>query len=72
MEDIIIGYISSEAVLLFIRKMPETKRQAIILKTEYDLSTAEIADIMNISENTARKRISDAYKLIRGFVNGGN
>ncbi len=71
MEDIIIGDISSEALVRFIRKMPETKRQAIILKTEYDLTTAEIADIMNISENTARKRISDAYKLIRGFVNGG-
>lgn len=70
-EDTALGNISAEELKVFIRAMPEAQRQAVILKIVHDLSTAEIACVLNISEPTARKRVSNAYKTIKKYLNGG-
>lgn len=43
----------------------------MILKIVHEFSTAEIANALNISEPTARKRVSNAYKTIKRYLNGG-
>ena len=70
-EDIAIGEISKDALMDFIRSMPESKKSALILRIMYDHSTAEIAHALGISETAARKRLSDAGKMIREFVEKG-
>lgn len=69
-EEIVIGNISAEKIKEFINGLPEARKQALNLKAVYGLSNAQIADILGISEAAARKRISDAYKLIKDFING--
>lgn len=71
-EDIALGNIYSEELEKFIRSMPETLRQAITLKFTYNMTNPQIADVLGISEATTRKRISNAYKQINAFLNGGN
>ncbi len=68
-EEIVIGDISAEKIKEFINGLPEARKQALNLKTVYGLSNAQIADILGISEAATRKRISDAYKLIKDFIN---
>ena len=70
-EDIVIGNISAEKVKGFINRLPEARKQALNLKAVYGLSNTQIADILDISEAAVRKRISDAYKLIKDFIEGG-
>jgi len=70
-EDTVLGEISAEELKAFIRRMPEAQREAIILKIVHEMSAEEIANALNISEQTARKRVSNAYKTIRDFMNGG-
>lgn len=70
-EDIAIGEISKQALTDFIRSMPENKKSALILRIMYEHSTAEIAHALGISETAARKRLSDAGKMIREFVEKG-
>ncbi len=70
-EEIAAGKIAAERIKEFIKKLPEARREALNLKVVYGLSNAQIADILGISEAAARKRISDAYRLIRDFINGG-
>ena len=70
-EDVTLGNISAGELRAFIMKMPEVQRQAIILKIVHGMTTAEIANAMNVSEPTARKRVSNAYKTIRKYLNGG-
>ena len=66
-----MGKIAAEKLKKFIGGLSEARRQALILKAVYGLSNTQIADILGISEAAARKRISDAYKLIKDFINGG-
>lgn len=70
-EDMALGNIAAEELKAFIMKMPEAQRAAIILKIVHEMTTAEIADALNISEPTARKRVSNAYKTIEKYLNGG-
>lgn len=70
-EEIVIGDIAAEKIKKFINGLPEARKQALNLKVVYGLTNAQIADILGISEAAARKRISDAYKLIKDFINGG-
>ena len=69
-EDMALGSVSSAELKAFIRSMPEAQRQAIILKLVHDMTNTEIAAALNISEQTARKRVSNAYKTIREFLTG--
>ena len=69
-EDMALGSVSSAELKAFIRSMPEAQRQAIILKLVHDMTNTEIAAALNISEQTARKRVSNAYKTIREFLKG--
>lgn len=71
-EDVAIGKIFSKELEKFINSMPETLRHAITLKIVYDLTTRQIADMLGISEDTVRKRISNSYKQIRDFLNEGS
>lgn len=70
-EDITLGSVAAEGLKAFIMAMPEAQREAIILKMVHGMTTAEIAAALNISEPTARKRVSNAYKTIEKFLNGG-
>ncbi len=70
-EDIAIGEISKDALTEFIHFMPESKKSALILRIMYDHSTADIAHALGISETAARKRLSDAGKMIREFIEKG-
>lgn len=69
-EDIAIGNMSAEKLKEFINGLPEARKQAIYMKAVYGLSNTQIADILGISEAAARKRISDAYKIIKNYING--
>lgn len=71
-EDVALGKIFSEELEEFICSMPEALRHAITLKITYGMTTRQIADVLGISEDTARKRISNSYKQIRVFLNGGS
>lgn len=71
-ENMVIGKISAENMKKFIREMPRAQREAIELKTIYGLTNSEIAGVLKISEATARKRISNACKLIKEYVNGAS
>lgn len=66
-----LGNIAFEELKAFIKQMPEAQRQAVILKIVHGMTTAEIANALNISEPTARKRVSNAYKTIEKYLNGG-
>lgn len=70
-EDISLGNIAAEELKAFIKKMPEAQRAAIILKIVHGLTTIEIAAALNISGPTARKRVSNAYRTIEKYLNGG-
>lgn len=70
-EEIAAGNIAAEKITEFIGGLPEARREALNLKVVYGLSNAQIADVLGISEAAARKRISDAYRLIKDFINGG-
>lgn len=70
-EDIAVAHIFSEELEKFIRSMPEALRQAITLKLTYGMTSRQIADELGISDGAARKRISNAYKQINEFLNGG-
>lgn len=67
-EDISLGNESARELLDFIRAMPEGKKDALLLQMFHGRSTAEIANILDISEEAARKRLSDAKKLIKDFI----
>lgn len=69
-EDIVIGQISAGKLKEFIGELPETRRSIIILKAVHGLSYPQIADVLGISEEAVRKRISNAYKQINQFLDG--
>lgn len=69
-EDMALGSIAAEELKAFIMKMPEAQRSAIILKLVHGMTTREIAAALNISEATARKRVSNAYRTIEKHLKG--
>lgn len=71
-EDIVLGNISEAALVKFIKSMPETQKEVLILRVYNHLSNTEIAQMLNISDTAVRKRISDALKMIRNFLNREN
>ncbi len=51
-----------------INSMSDALRQALYLRINYDFSTRKIAQTLGISETAARKRLSDAQKQIKSFM----
>lgn len=70
-EERLMGMVSRNELVSFIRSMPEAKKQAIFLKVYHHMSNTQIAEALGISEAAARRRISDAYAMIKNFVSGG-
>lgn len=64
-EDMFLGNAAAKELKAFFKLMPEAQKEALILKIVHKMSTAEIANALNISEPTARKRVSNTYKTIR-------
>lgn len=69
-EDIVVGENAAGELKEFIRKLPETRKSPIVLKAVHGLSYSQIADILEISEDAVRKRISNTYRQIRLFLEG--
>ena len=69
-EDIALGRISEADLIDFIMTIPQAKREALLLRAYAHLSNSEIAEALDITEAAARKRISDAMKLIKDHVKG--
>ncbi len=65
-----IGEISRDELMGFIESLSEALRQALFLKIHYRMTTCDIALALGISETAARKRLSDAEKKIRQFLEG--
>ncbi len=63
-----VGELSRDELMRFIASLSEALRQALLLKIHYQMTTSEIASALGISETAARKRISDAGKKIRRFM----
>lgn len=55
-----------------INAMSDSLKQALYLRVNYCFSTKEIARTLGISESAARKRLSDAQKQIRNFMEVNN
>lgn len=64
----VIGEVSKDELMNFIVKLPEAVREALYLKIHYGLSTSEIAETLDISNAAARKRISNAEKMIKKYL----
>ena len=71
-DDIVIDDISAEELIKYIMSMPNAKKDVMFLKISYGYSNSQIAEVLGISETTVRKRISDAYKLIKDFLDSRN
>lgn len=69
LEDIVLDEISAEELINFIMSMSPAKKDVMFLKISYGYSNSQIAEALRISETAVRKRISDAYKLIKDFLN---
>ena len=65
-----VGELSRDELMRFISSLSEALRQALFLKIHYQMTTSEIASALGISETAARKRLSDAEKKIRQFLEG--
>lgn len=67
-ENILFDNNRARELIDVIRSLPDSKKDVMILRIVHDKSSAEIARILNIPESTVRKRLLDARKLIRKFV----
>lgn len=63
-----IGECSKDELMNFIESISEPLRQALLLRIHYRMNTSQIASTLNISETAVRKRISDAGKKIKKFM----
>lgn len=57
----------SQQVLAALQQLPEEQRLVIIMKEYEELTFREIADILGISENTAKSRLYYGLKSLRKF-----
>ncbi len=55
-----------------LERLPPSQRAAILLQTEKDLTSREIAEILNCSENTARVHIHRALAHLKKIMREGN
>ena len=52
-----------------IEKLPESQKQAFLLKQEAGLSVAEIAKVMGVNDETAKSRLRYAVQKLRSQIN---
>lgn len=67
-----IGECTKDELMEYIESLSEPLRQALLLRIHYQMNTSQIASTLNISETAARKRISDAGKKIKKFMEEQN
>lgn len=68
MEEKVEGKISCEELASFIEKLSPAKRDALMLRIVYEMTNEQIADVLGISLDAVRKRISDGLKAINDFL----
>lgn len=61
---------SVDELVRFALTLPENQRQALFMYVHQKLSYSEISKILGISEELARKRVSNARKAIKNFAEG--
>lgn len=61
---------SVDELVQFALTLPEKQRQALFMYVHQKLSYPEISKILGISEELARKRVSNARKAIKNFAEG--
>lgn len=71
-ENTVIGNISKDELIAFIQTLSEAQKQVIYLKIEFQMTSRQIAETLEISETAVRKRLSEAGKAIKKFVKEGN
>ena len=59
---------SADELVQFALTLPESQRQALFMYIHQKLSYSEISKILSISEDLARKRVSNARKAIKNFA----
>lgn len=64
----VIGKCSEGELREFIKTLPDSLRETLTLKMSCDLSYQEIAEHLDITEATTRKRVSLAYQRIRDYL----
>lgn len=52
-----------------VESLPESQKQAFLLKQEADMSVAEIAEITGVSQETAKSRLRYAVQKLRSVLN---
>lgn len=70
--DIYIDVENVRELIGFIRSLSEAKKDVLLLRVLHQKSTAEIAEDLNISEDAVRRRLADARKLIKEFLERRN
>lgn len=68
LEDEVLGNISKEKLVGFIKQMSEKLRDALVLTVVMGYSYCESAEKLGITENTLRQRIFEARKQIKAFA----
>lgn len=71
-EDIVLSELQCGQILKFIDSLPEGAKAAIHLKMSFDLKNKDIAELLGISEEAAKKRVSRALSQIKQFMEGIN
>lgn len=71
-EDIVISECMCEQILKFIDTLPETTKSAMYLKMHLGLKNSDIAGVLGISEEAAKKRVARAMQKIKQYMEGLN
>ncbi len=71
-EDIVISECMCEQILKFIDTLPETTKSAMYLKKHLGLKNSDIAGVLGISEEAAKKRVARAIQKIKQYMEGLN
>lgn len=61
-----------KAVREAVKKLPEPIRETLVLREFHDMSYAEIAVALRVSEGTVKSRISRGREQIKEFLKNGN
>ena len=70
--DTVVDMESFDRIVAIIRALPDTYRDAAVLSIVHERSHDEIAEILGISYDTAKMRVSGAKKMIRNNLKGGD
>lgn len=71
-ENIFEIYQNKDYISGIITRIPEKLRKVLILKNFNCMDFDEIAEILNIGNKTARKRLKLAYELFKGYLEEDN